>query len=38
MLPMVVIAVADYQYQKQFTVDPLITLLAAVFKIQQILK
>jgi len=38
MLPMIVIAIADYQYQKQFTVDPLITLLAAVFKIQQILK
>jgi replication-associated recombination protein RarA len=37
-LPSVIIEVADYQYQKQFAIDPLITLLAAVFKIQMILK
>jgi replication-associated recombination protein RarA len=37
-LPLILIALADYQYQKSFSVDPLITLLAAVFKIQQILK
>lgn len=37
-LPMVIIAVAEYQYQKQFAIDPLITLLACVFKIQTILK
>jgi len=37
-LPMVIIAVAEYQYQKQFVIDPLITILAAVYKIQQILK
>lgn len=37
-LPMVVISLAEYQYQKQFTIDPMITLLAAIFKIQTILK
>lgn len=37
-LPMIIIALAEYQYQKQFAIDPMITLLAAVFKIQQILK
>lgn len=37
-LPMVLIAVAEYQYQKPFVIDPLITLLACVFKIQQLLK
>lgn len=37
-LPMVLIAVAEYQYQKPFVIDPLITLLACVFKIQTILK
>lgn len=37
-LPMVLIAVADYQYQKSLAIDPLITLLACVFKVQQILK
>ncbi|MCK9545045.1 MAG: AAA family ATPase [Novosphingobium sp.] len=37
-LPMVLIALADYQYQKSFAIDPLVTLLAAIFKIQQILK
>lgn len=36
-LPLVIIAVAEYQYQKAFSIDPLITLLAAVFRIQQIL-
>ena len=37
-LPQVIIAVAEYQYQKQFAIDPLVTLLACVLKIQQILK
>ena len=37
-LPMILIAVADYQYQKSLAIDPLITLLACVFKIQTILK
>jgi len=37
-LPPVIIAVAEYQYQKQFAIDPLVTLLACVFKIQTILK
>ncbi|MFW6311897.1 MAG: AAA family ATPase [Nanoarchaeota archaeon] len=36
-LPMVLIAVAEYQYQKSFVIDPMITLLAAVYKIQTIL-
>jgi DNA polymerase III delta prime subunit len=36
-LPLVLIAIAEYQYQKEFVVDPLITLLATVFKIQIIL-
>jgi DNA polymerase III delta prime subunit len=36
-LPLVLIAIAEYQYQKSFVIDPLITLLAAVFRIQQIL-
>ena len=36
-LPGVLISVAEYQYQKSFVIDPLITLLAAVFRIQQIL-
>ena len=37
-LPMVLIAVAEYQYQKPFVIDPLIVLLACIFKIQTILK
>jgi hypothetical protein len=37
-LPLIIIAIADYQYQKQFTIDPMITLLATIFKIQTILK
>ena len=36
-LPLVVIALAEYQYQKAFAIDPMITLLAAIFKIQTIL-
>jgi replication factor C small subunit len=36
-LPMVVIALAEYQYQKSFAIDPMITLLATIFKIQTIL-
>lgn len=37
-IPLLLIALADYQYQKQFVIDPLITLLACCFKIQQILQ
>jgi DNA polymerase III delta prime subunit len=37
-LPMVLIAVAEYQFQKPFVIDPLVTLLACCYKIQQILK
>lgn len=37
-IPMIIIAVSEYQYQKSFVIDPLITLLACVFKIQQILQ
>jgi len=36
-LPVVIIAIAEYQYQKAFTIDPMITLLATVFKCQTIL-
>ena len=36
-LPMIIIAIAEYQYQKNFSIDPLITLLALVFRIQQII-
>ena len=36
-LPGVLVEIAEYQYQKAFVIDPLITLLAAVFKVQQIL-
>ncbi len=37
-LPLAIISIAEYQYQKQFTIDPLVTLLAAVFKIKQIMQ
>lgn len=37
-LPSILITLAEYQYQKEFVIDPLITLLAAVFKIQQIIQ
>lgn len=37
-LPSVIISIAEYQYQKQFTIDPMITLLAAIYKIQTIMK
>lgn len=37
-LPLIIIAVAEYQYQKEFVIDPIISLLACVFKIQQILQ
>ena len=36
-LPLCLIAIAEYQYQKGFVVDPMITLLALVFKLQSIL-
>ena len=37
-LPLVIIALADYQFQSVTTVDPAITLMAAVYKIQDIMK
>jgi len=37
-LPSIIISLAEYQYQLQFVIDKQITLLAAVYKIQQILK
>lgn len=37
-IPLIVITVAEYQYQKEFVVDPLISLLACIFKLQQVLK
>jgi len=37
-LPEVVIAIAEYQYQKSLVIDPLVTLLACCYKIQQIMK
>lgn len=36
-LPGVLIEIADYQYKKSFVIDPLITLLALVFRLQQII-
>lgn len=36
-IPMIIIAIAEYQYQKQFTINSLITLLAAIYKIQSII-
>ena len=36
-LPFIVIAVAEYQYQVNFVVDKMITLLACIYKIQTIL-
>jgi replication factor C small subunit len=36
-LPPILIAIADYQYQKAFSIDPLVTLLACVFSIQTII-
>lgn len=36
-IPMIIIAIAEYQYQKQFSINPLITLLAAIYKIQTII-
>lgn len=37
-IPLILIAVAEYQHQRNFVIDPLITLLAAVYKIQTIVK
>lgn len=37
-IPVIVISVAEYQHKKSTVIDPLITLLACVFKIQEILK
>jgi DNA polymerase III delta prime subunit len=36
-IPLIIITMAEYQYQKQFVIDPLITLLAACMKLQTIL-
>lgn len=36
-IPLILIAVAEYQYQKAFTIDKMVTLLACVYKIQNIL-
>lgn len=36
-IPLVIIAVAEHQYQLQFVIDPLITMLSLVFKIQTIM-
>jgi len=36
-IPMIIIAVAEYQAQRTLVIDPLITLLAAVYKIQMII-
>ena len=37
-IPLVIICVAEYLYQKEFVIDPMITLMACVYKIQEILK
>jgi len=37
-LPFLLIAIAEYQYQREFSIDPLITLLACCMKIQQIIQ
>jgi len=37
-IPLIIIAVAEHQAQRTLVIDPLITLLSAVFKIQTILK
>jgi len=36
-IPMIIIAVAEHQAQRTFVIDPLITLLSCVYKIQLIL-
>jgi len=36
-IPMIIIAVAEHQYQLQFVIDKLVTLLSLVFKIQIII-
>lgn len=37
-IPLIIISVAEHQAQRTMVIDPLITLLSAVFKIQTILK
>ena len=37
-IPLIIIAVAEHQAQRTLVIDPLITLLSAVYKIQTILK
>lgn len=36
-MPLIVIAIAEHQYQKAFVIDPMITLLSCIFKIQLII-
>ena len=36
-LPQIIITIAEHQYQKQFVIDPMITLLSLIYKIQIIL-
>lgn len=36
-LPHIIIAIAEHQYQKSFVVDPMITLLSCIFKLQMII-
>ena len=36
-MPGVIIEIADYQFKKAFVIDPLITLLAAIYRIQQLI-
>lgn len=38
LIPKITITVADYQYKKQFVIDPNITLLACIFELQDICK
>jgi len=37
-IPLIIISVAEHQAQKTMVIDPLITLLSAIFKVQTILK
>ena len=36
-LPQIIIAIAEHQYQKQFVIDPMVTLLSLIYKIQLII-
>ena len=37
-VPVIIIAVAEHQAQRTLVIDPLVTLLSCIFKIQTILK